>query len=127
MDWARMLAYVTGTVDQELLTRNEYLAAENRIIKAQLKGRLKLSDAERVALGEMGRLLNLHANRCVAAVLQQGTLAKASHSVSIHSAAIAEAFPNSFLGMMIEQPTLLQTRRGNRSDVYFDHLASGDV
>ena len=45
MDWARILAYVTGTVDQELLARNEYLAAENGIIKAQLKGRLKLSDA----------------------------------------------------------------------------------
>ena len=29
MDWARMLAYVTGTVDQELMKRNEYLAAEN--------------------------------------------------------------------------------------------------
>ena len=50
MDWARILAYVTGTVDQELLARNEYLAAENRIMKAQLKGRLKLSDAERGAL-----------------------------------------------------------------------------
>jgi hypothetical protein len=24
MEWARMLAYVTGTVDQELLLRNEY-------------------------------------------------------------------------------------------------------
>jgi putative transposase len=24
-----MLAYITGTVDQELLLRNEYLAAEN--------------------------------------------------------------------------------------------------
>jgi putative transposase len=31
MDWARILAYVTGTVDQELLARNEYLATENRI------------------------------------------------------------------------------------------------
>ena len=29
MDWARILAYVTGTVDQELLARNEYLSAEN--------------------------------------------------------------------------------------------------
>ena len=57
MDWARILAYVTGTVDQELLTRNEYLAAENRIIKAQLKGRLKLSDAERGVLGEIGHRL----------------------------------------------------------------------
>jgi len=46
MDWARILAYVTGTVDQELLARNEYLAAENRIMKAQLNGRMKLSDAE---------------------------------------------------------------------------------
>ena len=45
MDWARILAYVTGTVDQDLLARNEYLAAENRIMKAQLKGRLQRSDA----------------------------------------------------------------------------------
>ena len=29
MVWARMLAHITGTVDQELLLRNEYLAAEN--------------------------------------------------------------------------------------------------
>src|ERR1035437_10119655 len=45
MEWARILAYITGTVDQELLLRNEYLAAENRILRGQLKGRLKLSDA----------------------------------------------------------------------------------
>ena len=54
MDWARILAFVTGMVDQELLARIEYLAAENRILKAQLKGRLKLSDAERATLGEIG-------------------------------------------------------------------------
>ena len=41
-------------VDQELLARNEYLAADNRILKAQLKGRLRLSDAERATLGEIG-------------------------------------------------------------------------
>src|SRR5215470_6653414 len=40
MIWAQLLAYVTGTVDQELLLRNEYLTAENRILKAQIKGRL---------------------------------------------------------------------------------------
>ena len=38
MEWARMLAYITGTVDQELLLRNEYLAAENRILRAQFTG-----------------------------------------------------------------------------------------
>src|SRR5215467_13584675 len=57
MDWARILAYITGLVDQELLARTEYLAAENRILKAQLKGRLKLSDAERATLGEIGHRL----------------------------------------------------------------------
>ena len=41
MDWARILAYVTGTVDQEVLARNEYLVFENRICMAQLNGQLK--------------------------------------------------------------------------------------
>jgi putative transposase len=54
MDWARILAGVTGTVDEELLAQNEYLATENRILKDQLKGRLMLSDAERATLGEIG-------------------------------------------------------------------------
>jgi putative transposase len=57
MDWARILAYVTGTVDQELLARNEYMAAENRIMKVQLNGRLKLSNVERGVLGEIGHRL----------------------------------------------------------------------
>jgi hypothetical protein len=57
MDWARILAFATGMVDQELLARIEYLAAENRILKAQLKGRLKLSDAERATLAEIGHRL----------------------------------------------------------------------
>ena len=47
MIWAQLLAYVTGTVDQELLLRNEYLTAENRILKAQIKGRLLLSEEEK--------------------------------------------------------------------------------
>src|SRR5437867_484354 len=61
INWARILAYVTGTVDQELLLRNEYLAAENRILKAQLKGRLRLSDAERARLGRkvLGEVANV--------------------------------------------------------------------
>src|SRR5947199_3232036 len=57
MEVARILAYVTGMVDQELLARNEYLAAENRILKAQSKGRLKLSGAERATLAEIGHRL----------------------------------------------------------------------
>ena len=57
MEWARILAYISGTVDQELLLRNEYLTAENQFLRGQLKGRPKLSDAERAKLGEIGRRL----------------------------------------------------------------------
>jgi hypothetical protein len=64
MEWARTLAYITGTVDQELLLRNEYLVAENRILKAQLKERLRLSDAERAKLGEIGHRLALQLPTC---------------------------------------------------------------
>jgi hypothetical protein len=39
MNWVRILAYVTGTVDQKRW-REQYLAAET-ILKAQLKGRLR--------------------------------------------------------------------------------------
>ena len=74
MDWARILAYVTGTVDQELLARNEYLAAENRIMKAQLKGRLKLSDADRGALGEIGRRMARKVLADIATVAQPATI-----------------------------------------------------
>jgi hypothetical protein len=33
MDWKHLLAYITGTVDQELLLRNEYLVTGNCILK----------------------------------------------------------------------------------------------
>src|SRR5215510_9638275 len=74
MDWARILAYITGTVNQELLARNEYLAAENLILKAQLKGRLKLSDAERATLGEIGHRLGRKVLGQVATVARPDTI-----------------------------------------------------
>jgi hypothetical protein len=44
--WARLLAYVTGLVNQELLLQNDYLAAENRILRVHLSARLLLSDSD---------------------------------------------------------------------------------
>ena len=55
MDWKIMLAYVTGSVDEELLRRNEYLVAENRILRAHTPGRVKLSDGfPREKIGRTG-------------------------------------------------------------------------
>ena len=61
MIWARMLAYVTGMVNQELLLRNEYLAAENRILRGQIKGRLLLSEGEKATLAEINHRLGREA------------------------------------------------------------------
>ena len=53
--WVRLLAYVTGSVNQELLLQNEYLAAKNRILRTKLPARLRPSDPERVTLAEIGK------------------------------------------------------------------------
>jgi putative transposase len=57
VNWKRLLAYITGSVDQELLLRNEYLATEHRMLRNQLKGRLRLTEEERVSLAEIGKRL----------------------------------------------------------------------
>jgi len=43
--WVRLLAYVTGSVNQELLLQNEYLAAENRILRMKLSSKLRIVTA----------------------------------------------------------------------------------
>jgi hypothetical protein len=73
MIWARMLAYITGTVDQELLLRNEYLAAENRILRAQIKSRLLLSEAEKATLAEIAHRLGRRALEELAAAAKPET------------------------------------------------------
>jgi len=74
MDWPRILAYITGTVDQELLVRNEYLAAENRILRAQIDGRLLLSDADKKTLAEIGYWLGRKALEDVANAAKPDTI-----------------------------------------------------
>jgi putative transposase len=54
---ARLLTYVTGMVNEELLLQVEYLVAENRILRAHAPARLRLTNAERATLGEVGKRL----------------------------------------------------------------------
>src|SRR5215468_7568627 len=72
--WARLLAYVTGRINQELLLRNEYLAAENRILRAHLPARLRLSDPERSTLAEIGRRVGRKALADIACVARPDTI-----------------------------------------------------
>ncbi len=61
MPWKKMLAYVSGSVNQMLLKRIEYLLEENRVLRSQLTKRPRLSDTERRVLAEkavaMGKLM----------------------------------------------------------------------
>ena len=72
--WLRLLTYVTGLVNQELLLQNEYLAAENRILRAHLPARLRLTDSERSALAEIGKRLGRKALAQVACVAKPATI-----------------------------------------------------
>jgi putative transposase len=71
---ARLLAYVSGLVNEELLLQVEYLAAENRILRAHAPARLRLSDAERTTLAEIGKRLGRKGLAKVAQVAKPDTI-----------------------------------------------------
>jgi hypothetical protein len=75
----------------------------------------------------VGRKLNAAANQCVLAVQQLNVLAPARHLQKIAAEAIVEAFPNSFLGLLLSTPGDFIVKRGNRSDTYYAHLAGNGV
>jgi hypothetical protein len=72
----------------------------------------------------VGKLLNHHANECVRHLVRHADIHPAAHGVPIDDMALVEAFPSSFLGMMIADPTGLAARRGDRSDTFYQHLAA---
>src|SRR6516162_1869959 len=74
MHWTRLLAFVTGLVNQELLLRNEYLLAENRILRAHLPARLRLIDPERRTLAEIAKRVGRKTMKDLAQVAKPDTI-----------------------------------------------------
>ena len=74
MEWKKLLAYITGSVDQELLLRNEYLVTENRMLRQQIPGRVRLTEAERKTLAEIGKKLGRQALEEVACIVTPETI-----------------------------------------------------
>jgi len=74
MDWKQFLVYMTGSVEQELLVRNAYLVTENRILRQQITGRVRLSDGERKTLAELGKKLGKQALEEVATIVTPETI-----------------------------------------------------
>jgi putative transposase len=74
MLWALMLAYITGTVDQELLLRNESLAAENRIPKSPIQRQVVVIRCLKARWAEIAQRLGRKALEELAAVAKPDTL-----------------------------------------------------
>src|SRR5262245_45795055 len=89
MNWKTLLAYITGTVDRELLLRNEYLVTENRILRNQIKGRVHLNNGERTSLAELGKQLGRQA------LAEVATLVKPETILAWHRTLVAKKFNGS--------------------------------
>ena len=89
MDWQHLLAYITGSVDQHLLLRNEYLVTENRLLRNQITGRVRLTDSERRTLAEIGQQLGKKALEEVATIVKPETI------LAWHRKLVAQKFDGS--------------------------------
>jgi len=103
MDWKPLLASITGSVDEELRLRNAYLAAENRILRNQLKRRrVQLTDAERKTLAEMGQKLGRQA------LAEVATMAKPDTILAWHCTCAAQTCDRSPLCKALGRPRIDQ-------------------
>jgi hypothetical protein len=105
MDWKKLLAYISGSVDEDLLLRNEYLVTENRILRAQIKGRQRLTDGERKTLAEIGKKLGKKVLAEVASIVKPETI------LAWHRRLVAKKFDGS---KKQNVPRATEDRRGGR-------------
>jgi putative transposase len=100
MDWKTLLAYITGSVDRELRLRTAYLVTENRILRQQITGRVRLSDGERKTLAEIGKQLGKKALEEVATIVIPDTI------VAWHRKFIAKKFDGSKQRQTLGRPRI---------------------
>jgi putative transposase len=100
MDWKHLLAYITGTVDQALLLRNEYLMTENRMLRNQTTGRVWLTAGERKTLAEIGQRLGKPALEEVATIVTPDTI------LGWHRKLVAQKFDGSAQRKTPGRPTI---------------------
>jgi transposase InsO family protein len=124
MDWKMLLACVTGSVEEDLLLRNEYLVTENRILRKQIEGRVQLTDAERRTLAEIGKKLSKQALEDIATIVKPDTI------LAWHRKLVAQKFDGSKQRKGVGRPSvdqdiedlIVQMARENRSWGY-DRIA----
>lgn len=113
-----LVAALDGPLRSDLTIIGRYRTAE-RLLTRRLQ---PLIGKPGQASAPIGQLLNLHANICARIILERKIVKVAAHGHAIHSSAIVEAFPSSFLGLLIANPLSVPARRRGRSDVFYSHL-----
>ena len=68
MSWKTLLAAISGELDVELARQIDFLKAENKILKSQTEGRLRLKDSERRTLAELGKPLGRRILRAISTI-----------------------------------------------------------
>src|SRR6266705_1665454 len=102
MDWKTLLACITGSVEEQLLLRNEYVVEENRILRKQIEGRVQLTDAERQTLAAIGKKLGKQALAEVATMVKPDTI------LAWHRTLVAQKFDGSQQRQSPGRPTIDQ-------------------
>ncbi len=74
MNWKKLLAHVTGTVDEGLLLRYGFLACVNRVLRSLARGRPRLNDSQRRPLAEIARKLGRKALQEISTIVTPDTL-----------------------------------------------------
>ena len=98
---------------------NRYRAAERMLTRrlSKLIGKPGTSNVP------VGRQLNASANACARHVIALNLLGHATHAEAIDDLAVVEAFPSSYMGVLLADPASVPTLRRNRSDRYFEYAA----
>jgi hypothetical protein len=107
-----------GPLRGDLEVIDKFRAAERLLTQGAISSRISQPGSSR---SPVGRLLNHHTNEFARLVLARGQTADASHGHAIHKAALVEAYPTGFLGLMHPDPQ--KGLRQKRSDRYFEALA----
>ena len=112
---------IDGPLRPRFLEVDRYRGAERLLSRGELRKRIGKPGQ---SSSPNGKKLNDQANKSAIALKKHCRIRKAKHKVRIDECAIVEAFPTTFLGVMLKHPASLnRPKNKQKSDIFFAHLA----
>jgi putative transposase len=117
MSWKKLLESVSESLNDHLRLRNDYLMAENRLLRHQRNGRVQLTDNERQELAELGAKLGKQALQEIATIAKPETILAWNRKFADQQAATSQ--PPKCVGLPRIDPEIeavvIRMARENRS------------